>query len=51
MALLTSVHGFATVMWDCGVLPRVALAVASLRSWVGGPRRTARTTPERVETG
>ncbi len=51
VALFTSVHGFATVTWACGVLPLVALAVASLQTWGGRPQRTATATPERVETG
>jgi hypothetical protein len=50
VALFTSVHGFATVMWSCGALPLVALATASVRSWGGRTRSTSRKTRREVES-
>ena len=48
VSLMSSVQGFATVMWLSVLVPLVALAAAGLRSLTG--RRTASpTTLERVE--
>ena len=48
VSLMSSVQGFATVMWLSVLVPLVALAAAGLRSLTGRRRTASPTTPERV---
>lgn len=49
VSLMSSVQGFATVMWLSVLLPLVALAAAGFRSLTGRRRTASPTTLERVE--
>ncbi len=51
VSLLTSVHSFATVVWACGVLPLVALLMASLRARGGRTRGASHEPSHWVEAG